>query len=255
MTMTSPNPQTSSVSHRVRGWFRTNPVTMTIVAVLVVLFLITQSTAVIQGVPVGYDTVSMWLILSAPEVALGEVWRILSHGFIHLSVAHLLMNCLLIVFIGMTLERVLGWWRFALLYLGSIIGGAAAVLWFSPMTLTAGASGAGYGLMAALVVVMGLTARATRGAWVLILVNVGFSLIVPGVSLAGHIGGLLAGFLLTPLLYHLPRRMLRGGSSLRTTTVLTLCGVAVVLAVALIICLIAAQVALASFTGLTVTLE
>src|SRR5262245_2194317 len=95
----------------------------------------------------------------------------------------------------MLLEPAIGKASFLALYFLSLLGGSFAVLLYSPNQPTVGASGAVFGLMAAAFVALrsrGIDPFST-GIGPLIVINIGFTFLVPGISRAGHIGGLLAG--------------------------------------------------------------
>jgi rhomboid protease GluP len=145
--------------------------------------------------------------LRAIDVADGEPWRLVTHMFVHGGVVHLLFNLLGTMWLGPMLERSYGSLRFAILWLAAgIAGGVAGCLWHRPLELLVGASGAVFGLMGG--VVAG-NARAGRGPLSMLdfagprsfLMLVGFSLLqgllFPRVSNAAHLGGLVAGFLVT----------------------------------------------------------
>lgn len=133
--------------------------------------------------------------LFGPLVAQGEWWRLLTGAFLHSGVMHLGFNMLLLWFLAQEMEPVLGPWRFTLLYGVSLAGGALGVMLLSPDQPTVGASGAVFGLMGALVV---LQVRARQNPWSsgilgLVLVNLLFTFAVPGISVGGHLGGLVVG--------------------------------------------------------------
>lgn len=128
-------------------------------------------------------------------VAEGEWYRIFTSAFIHYGLVHLGMNMLALWVLGSQLEPLMGRVRFLLLYLVSLLCGALAVLVFNPFDVTAGASGAIYGLLAA-----AFLYQRSRGVdpWrsgigAIIVINLLFTLAVPGISMAGHVGGLVGG--------------------------------------------------------------
>jgi membrane associated rhomboid family serine protease len=133
--------------------------------------------------------------LFGPAVAAGEWWRLVTAGFMHVSIAHIGFNCLLLWQLGVLLEPALGRVRFALLYAAALLAGSAGVLLLDPNALTAGASGAVFGLMGAAVV--GLRHRGVdpmrSGLGPLLLVNLVLTFAVPGISVGGHLGGLVVG--------------------------------------------------------------
>ncbi|MEJ2870275.1 rhomboid family intramembrane serine protease [Actinomycetospora sp. OC33-EN08] len=128
------------------------------------------------------------------QVAGGDWWRLVTSGFLHIGPLHLLFNMVALWFIGRDIELALGRLRFSLLYGCSLLGGSAAVMVFgSPLTPTAGASGAIFGLMGALVVLLRRMQLPATSAMVIIGLNVVFSLTFPGISLLAHLGGLVVG--------------------------------------------------------------
>lgn len=137
----------------------------------------------------------------------GEWWRVLASGFLHIGPIHLLFNMLALWILGRDLESVLGRARFIAMYLISLLGGAAAVMaLYAPFSAVAGASGAVFGLMGGLAVVL-RRLRAPVGQVVgLIVVNVVISVVIPGISLIGHLGGLVVGAGATAALVYAPAR-------------------------------------------------
>ena len=97
--------------------------------------------------------------------------------------------------LGTLLEPALGRLRFAALYVTALLGGAVGALLLDPNALTAGASGAVYGLMGA--AVLGLRRRGVdpfrTGLGGLLVINLLLTFIIPGISVGGHLGGLAAG--------------------------------------------------------------
>jgi membrane associated rhomboid family serine protease len=135
------------------------------------------------------------LALNAPAVASGEWWRLFSSGFVHYGLLHIGFNMFVLFQLGTLLEPALGRLRFAALYATALLGGAVGALLLDPNALTAGASGAGYGLMGA--AVLGLRRRGVdpfrTGRGGLLVINLLLTFIIPGISVGGHLGGLAAG--------------------------------------------------------------
>jgi membrane associated rhomboid family serine protease len=100
--------------------------------------------------------------------------------------------------LGLLLGNALGAARFVIIYLGALVAGGLFVLLFSPDSLTVGASGAVFGLAGAGLVVSWRQRRFVYfflvAAWAI--TNLVFTLSTPGISVAGHFGGLLGGALL-----------------------------------------------------------
>ena len=139
-------------------------------------------------------------LLYAPLLTVIEPWRMITAGFVHSpdSVWHILLNAYSIYIFGRVIEPMLGPGRFLALYLISIFGGSAMVLWLSePVTPVVGASGAFFGLMGAYLIMLRAIGDNSGLLVGLIAVNLAFGFLVPGISWQGHLGGLLAGMAVT----------------------------------------------------------
>ena len=135
-------------------------------------------------------------VLFGPFVDQGEWWRLLTSGFMHASVPHILLNMVGVYFLGQLIEPALGPVRYLSLYLGSLFAGSFGALLLSPDAGTVGASGAVFGLLGAAVVMMRQRGMNPMQSFIgpILLLNVLLSF-RPGISLGGHLGGLLGGVL------------------------------------------------------------
>jgi membrane associated rhomboid family serine protease len=149
---------------------------------------------VLIGVPKGFSIPDP----IAVGVAHGDWWRLITSAFLHYGPIHLLMNMLALYWFGSALERRLGSGRFVLLYLVSGIAGSAGALMLDPTTPTVGASGAIFGILGA-----GLVLERQRdfvfggSALGIIVINLIFTFSFPGISIGGHLGGLVGGAVAT----------------------------------------------------------
>ena len=149
----------------------------------------------------GANSVLAKAALSGPAVANGDVWRIVTAGFMHYGFLHLLFNMYALYIIGGMLEPAIGSLRFTLIYFVSLLGGSFGALLISPNALTAGASGAVFGVMGATILYMrhrGIDPWASGlGIWLIL--NLAFTF-TAHVSIGGHLGGLAAGAVATWIL-------------------------------------------------------
>jgi membrane associated rhomboid family serine protease len=148
--------------------------------------------------------------LAQIEVANGEYWRLVTSGFLHFGLIHLLFNMFALYILGGLLEPALGRLRFAIVYFVSLLAGSfGALLLSAPNSLTAGASGAVFGMMAAAVIVMrnrGINPMESGlGLWIGLNLLITFT--IPGISIGGHIGGLLGGGLAALVMFDLADRV------------------------------------------------
>ena len=124
----------------------------------------------------------------------GGWWRLMTAAFLHYGPIHLALNMLALYWLGRVLETVIGSWRYLLLYLASGLAGSAGALWLSPNSATVGASGAIFGVLGALLVLERRGVIHSGGQIVgLIVLNLVFTFAVSGISIGGHLGGLVGG--------------------------------------------------------------
>jgi membrane associated rhomboid family serine protease len=136
----------------------------------------------------------------------GEYYRLFTSMFLHYGLLHLAFNMWALWVLGRALESMLGPVRFLALYLVSGLGGSVAVYLFAnPHVQTAGASGAIFGLFAALIVLLRKMRLSVAGVVPVLIINLIFTFSVPGISIAGHLGGMVTGALVAAGLAYAPR--------------------------------------------------
>jgi len=126
-----------------------------------------------------------------------EYYRLVTSGFLHFGILHLAFNMYFLYILGNLLEPQLGRIKFLLLYLASLLGGSAGVILLDANGFTAGASGAVFGLLGAAAVGIwqqGINPFSTQ-IGTLLLINLGLTFFIGGISIGGHLGGLVAGSL------------------------------------------------------------
>ncbi len=139
-----------------------------------------------------------------------EYYRILTSMFLHFGIQHLLNNMVLLGALGWNLELEIGRVRFLIIYFGSgIMGNLLSLFWDvsrGESVVSAGASGAIFGLMGALLYVVianrGRLGRLSgRGMLFMVVLSLYFGFSSSGVDNFAHIGGLAGGFIMAVLLY------------------------------------------------------
>ena len=114
--------------------------------------------------------------------------------FLHGSIIHLGFNMYALWIFGPAIERRYGAARYLALYFAAGLWGSAGALILSPNGYTVGASGAIFGLMGAFVAIAKVQgARDLGGVGAMIAINLVFTFAVPGISIGGHLGGLVGG--------------------------------------------------------------
>jgi len=140
------------------------------------------------------------------RIANGELWRLVSHAYLHGGIIHLAFNGMALWSIGPQLERLLGSLRFFVLYIVSAIAGCiVGMLVHSPVVPLVGGSGALFGMMGAMVAMNTRHGRSPldfleyegpRQLISMIVANLILGFLIPNVSNAAHVGGLVGGFAL-----------------------------------------------------------
>jgi membrane associated rhomboid family serine protease len=147
-------------------------------------------------------------------VAEGEFWRLLTAAFLHYGPIHLALNMFVLWFIGPALEEYLGHARYALLYIVAGLAGSAGALLVSPDSPTVGASGAIWGIMGAALLLEARRIYVFGGqALGLVVLNAAFTFLIPGISIGGHLGGLVGGAIAAYLFLTLQRQPVLGSLS------------------------------------------
>jgi rhomboid protease GluP len=139
----------------------------------------------------------------------GEWWRLFTCLFVHGGFMHLFMNIFGLVISGILIETMLGSKRYALLYLLSGMFASLTSLWWHDQIVSVGASGAIFGLFGALLGILmfyrGADFKVRRGLLTFAGLFIGLNLVFGlsgGIDNAAHIGGLLCGVILGPLIYY-----------------------------------------------------
>ncbi|MDE6284714.1 MAG: rhomboid family intramembrane serine protease, partial [Bacilli bacterium] len=132
----------------------------------------------------------------------GQVWRLLTSAFLHIGIIHLLVNMYSLYIIGSQVETFMGKWKYLAIYLISAISGNLLSVACNTDVLSAGASGAIFGLMGSLLYFgyhyrLYLNDALRRQIIPILLLNLLIGFTFPGIDNAAHIGGLIGGYLTT----------------------------------------------------------
>lgn len=180
-------------------------VTLVLIAITVAVYLVEVVMSGLRLDASAQTLVTMGAMMPLLIQGPADLWRFVAPIFLHMDLMHLLFNMVALYSVGVTLERILGKAGFlALYFVGGITGNVASYAWglFAEggMTVSAGASTSVFGLFVA-VALLAVLARGDRrylaayskGMLAVILVNVAYSLLVPGISISGHLGGAVGG--------------------------------------------------------------
>jgi len=133
-------------------------------------------------------------------IAGGQYWRLFSAQFLHASLIHLIFNMAALYYLGKDIERFYGPKKFLIIYLGSGLAGST-LSFLLVSNVSVGASGAIFGLMGANLNLYKKNPTAYRRLYgndiiALVAINILIGLFSANIDMAGHIGGLIAGFVI-----------------------------------------------------------
>jgi rhomboid protease GluP len=144
-----------------------------------------------------------------PLILAGEWWRLLTVGFVHIGLLHLLMNMISFWSIGTVMEKMLGKRRYLIILFVSVIGGSLFLFASGGNPVAVGISGGLYGLLACYIMILyvnnllmipQIRNSVLRMCFINLLIN-----FYPGVSYAAHLGGCVTGLILSLLLVRHPK--------------------------------------------------
>ena len=186
-------PRRPPVSIRAARSLRNNPdrpiVTYAIMAICIAVF----GAQLIFG-----SALTSWLVYFSPAT-FSQPWRLVTSEVAHGGPFHLLTNMFSLFIIGRMLEPALGRIRFLALFVISGIGGAAAVAVLLPWVPVLGASGAIFGMLGALLVLIRRFGGNATQIMVVIGINLVIGFVLPNIAWQAHIGGFIAGAALTAI--------------------------------------------------------
>jgi membrane associated rhomboid family serine protease len=205
-------------------------VTWTLVAINVVLYLVELARP-----SIAYDAGMLGLGRFSPGaplqgVAEGQWYRLITSAFFAppgggLGPLDIIFNMWALVLVGPALERLLGHARYLTVYLVSALGGSVALYLLVPYELALGASGAIFGLFGAWFVVARRLRLDSRWIVTVVILNLVIGFIVPNIAWQAHLGGLIAGGLLTAAYAYAPRAnraLIQGGTTVAILALLIL---------------------------------
>lgn len=187
------------------------PVNTVLVALnFVVFFVLSMMGDVMDATFMADHGAMMW----GSVIEQGQWYRLFTSTFMHFGIEHLIQNMLILLLIGSRLERILGGKRYLAVYIGSGIAASMASLFVTlarnPYTVSAGASGAIFGVMGGLLwlILKDVIQRKRRriqeiglsGIIFIIVSALSYGFMTTGVDNAAHVGGLICGFFLTGIL-------------------------------------------------------
>jgi rhomboid protease GluP len=193
----SQNP--AAMRRRSRG-FQDMPVTSVLIGLNALVFVLMTVSGVSFTSPNPQQLVT-WGADWGPYALTTQPWRLLTCTFVHIGILHIALNMWCLWNLGALAERIFDRWTYALTYTACGIGSSIVAVWWRPMLVTAGASGAIFGMAGALIAALYLgrlpvPPSAIKSTLKSLLAFAGYNLffgLLPGISNAAHIGGLITG--------------------------------------------------------------
>ncbi|WP_285369324.1 rhomboid family intramembrane serine protease [Staphylococcus epidermidis] len=140
------------------------------------------------------------------NVVHGEWYRLISSMFLHFNFEHILMNMLSLFIFGKIIESIIGSWRMLIIYIISGLYGNFVSLSFNTTTISVGASGAIFGLIGSIFVIMYLSKNFNKKMigqlLIALVVLIVFSLFMSNINIMAHLGGFISGVLITLIGYY-----------------------------------------------------
>ncbi|MGF7045793.1 membrane associated rhomboid family serine protease [Paenibacillus sp. DS2015] len=194
-----------------KSYLRFYPVTALMILINIVMFIVIS----IKG-GLTFSNLVQFGGLTNDSAYSGELWRYVASMFLHSGFDHLLFNCFALLVFAPPLERLLGSWRYIILYfMSGIIGNIITMAYYSsieaPHTWSVGASGAIYGVYGAFLYVALLQRNlidesSRKTLYAMLMFGIVFSIVTPSVNWAAHFGGLVGGFFVYGLIIRLLKK-------------------------------------------------
>jgi len=179
-------------------------VTVALIAINVLVFLAMVASGVSFTQPTPLDVFKWGGDFGPATVGAHEWWRLLTSCFLHFGIVHIGMNMYVLYLIGPFIETVFERMRYLLIYFIAGLAGSIVSVWVHPTAVSAGASGAIFGLYGAVFGFLLIKRRSLnpaamksigKSAGIFILYNIAYGSISGTTDLSAHLGGLVAGFL------------------------------------------------------------
>src|SRR5713101_3129796 len=188
--------------------FERMPVTSGIIGINVLVFVAMTLSGVSPGMPQVPQLVK-WGADFGPLTLTTQPWRILTSNYIHIGIIHIALNMWCLWNLGILAERIFDRWTYFLTYTVCGLSGSLASLWWHPMGVGAGASGAIFGMAGGLISALYLghlpvppqalkSTLKSLGSFAGY--NLFFGAVVPGIDNSAHLGGLISGLALGAVL-------------------------------------------------------
>ncbi|MFA7412551.1 MAG: rhomboid family intramembrane serine protease [Tissierellaceae bacterium] len=184
---------------KIINYYKRNKVTFILLAIMIVYFIFIS----VNGGTTKVEPLVKYGALYPPYILkYHQYYRFITAIFIHIGPVHILLNGYALYILGPQMERLMGPKRYLFFFLLSGLGGNMATFFFNFVSVSAGASGSLFGIFGALLYIIHrhrdlISPPARKSILQLLIVNLLFTLALPGISTTAHLGGLLIGYILS----------------------------------------------------------
>ena len=184
------------------------PFTFTIIGLNLLVFAAMLALGVSANLPTNSQLLK-WGANYGPLSLDGQPWRIFTSNYLHIGLLHLAVNMWSLWQVGRLAERIFGGWTFLLVYTASGVAGSVASLFWRPIGISAGASGAIFGIVGALIGALYLgklpipkpaQQALLKNLVIVAIINLGYGARASGIDNSAHVGGLIMGLALGSIL-------------------------------------------------------
>ena len=186
---------------RKKNWFKNNIITCIIILINVILFIITAvKSSNIYGINT-YVLIDMGAKVNI-LINSGQVWRLITCGFLHGGLMHIFFNMYSLKIIGPEVQFVYGKVKYLIIYLVSIIGSSIFSYLFNSNSVSVGASGAIFGLLGAMIIFAYNNRRKIgknyiKGLIKVVIINMIIGVTLSNIDNSAHLGGLISGIIIS----------------------------------------------------------
>ena len=193
-------------------------VTLTIMGLNVLVYIAMGASGVSWTAPSSLQAIR-WGADFGPLTLAAEPWRLLTNMFVHFGIIHIALNMWCLFNLGQLLEPLMGRKRFGVMYVASGLAASIVSVAWNPWRVSAGASGAIFGVAGALVTYLAMKKTPfdkdlVRNNLKSLAIFIGYNLLYGlsgGVDNSAHIGGLVSGLILGAVIPPPRQRLFCGG--------------------------------------------
>lgn len=184
---------------RLGRFIKDSPVTFTFLVIMIIYFIIIS----LNGGTEDIETLVRFGAFFPPFIfKYNQYYRFVTAIFIHIGIMHLFFNGYALYIFGTQIEGLMGTIKYLLFFLLTGLTGNIATYIFNPISVSAGASGSLFGLFGAFMYLIHrhkemISPQGRKSIISMLGINLALTIFVPSISITAHLGGLIAGYILS----------------------------------------------------------